>query len=468
MTKTRQEFDNIGKIDVPYNYYWGAQTQRALSSFQIGQEKIPQEVIYTLAVIKKAAAQVNSDLGKLAKNKAKLITKSCDEILNNKLDQHFPLTIWQSGSATQTNMNINEVIANYAIELAGGKIGSKKPIHPNDDVNMSQSTNDVFPTAMHIAILYLLTKELLPNLKLFYKQLNNLSKKFSKTLKIGRTHLQDAVPMTLGQEFSGYAAQIDLSIKNIKNSLPNLQELAIGGTAVGTGINTPKQFDKKMATRLSKLTGLKLKAAKNKFCLLAAHDAILITSTTLETLATILFKIANDIRWLASGPNCGLGEITLPKNEPGSSIMPGKVNPTQCEAVMMVCSQVIGNSSTVSFANSQGNFELNVFKPVIVYNVIQSINILSSACESFRKYTLNGIKANNKKLNEQLSKSLMLVTALNPALGYDKSCEIAEYASNNGVTLRDACKKLGFLTTKEFDDLMSKYTKRVLHSEKNR
>jgi fumarate hydratase, class II len=455
MKKTRLEQDSIGKIEVPANQYWGAQTQRALLHFQIGQELMPEEIIFSLALIKKAAAQVNSDLGKLPKTKAKLIIRACDEILDGKLDDHFPLGIWQSGSGTQTNMNLNEVIANRAIEFAKGKLGSKHPIHPNDDVNMSQSTNDVFPTAMHIATQLVLTSELLPALTFLRHELQTIKTKFNKTIKIGRTHLQDALPITLGQEFSGYVAQIDLAIKNIKSLTPHLQDLAIGGTAVGTGLNAPKQFDKKMAIYLSKLTGLKLKAAPNKFCMLASHDAMLMTSSALKTLATVLFKITNDIRWLASGPRCGLGELVLPSNEPGSSIMPGKVNPTQCEAMLMVCAQVMGNDTTVSFANSQGDFELNVFKPVIVYNVLQSIYLLGDAARSFGHYAIKDLKPNHKRLNDFVAKSLMLVTALNPVIGYDKSCGIAKYAFQRDISLREASVKLKILTAKKFDAIVN-------------
>lgn len=441
MKKTRSEFDSIGKIEVPIDKYWGAQTQRALMHFQIGQESMPEEMIFALALIKKAAAQVNSELGKLPKNKAEHIIRACDEVLDGKLNDHFPLTIWQSGSGTQTNMNINEVIANRAISS----------IHPNDDVNMSQSTNDVFPTAMHIATKLLLTKKLLPSLICLRQELLQIKKKFNKVPKIGRTHLQDAVPMTVGQEFSGYIAQIDLSIKNIKTVLPYLQDLAIGGTAIGTGLNAPLQFGKKMAARLSKFTGLKFKSAPNKFSALAAHDALLITSGALKTLATALFKISNDIRWLASGPRCGLGELILQNNEPGSSIMPGKVNPTQCEVMLMVCAQVIGNDAVITFANSQGNFQLNVFKPIIIHNVLQSIHLLSNACISFGRYAIRGIKINKKQLNNFMSKSLMTVTVLNPIIGYDKSYKIVEEALLNDISVREASTKLGYLTAKEFD-----------------
>lgn len=447
MKKTRIEHDTMGKIEVAAGNYWGAQTERALHHFQIGPEPMPQEVIRALAFIKKAAAKVNSELEVLTKNKTKFITKACDEILENKLTDHFPLTIWQSGSATQTNMNLNEVIANRATELA------KLLIHPNDDVNKSQSTNDVFPTAMHIAAISAITKNLLPALKLLQQELQNIGKKFNKTLKIGRTHLQDATPMTVGQEFSGYAAQLALALTNLKSALPYLQNLAIGGTAIGTGLNAPHQFDVKMAAELSKLTGIKFKSAPNKFCMLASHEALLITSSALKTLATSLFKIANDIRWLASGPNCGLGELILPSNEPGSSIMPGKVNPTQCEVMLMVCAQIIGNDSVVSFANSQGNLELNIFKPIIIYNVLQSINLLSNACNSFRLHALKGIEINHKKLAYYMKNSLMLVTALNPIIGYDNAANIVKYAANNNLTLRETCIKLGYLSAKEFDQL---------------
>ncbi|MBU0744277.1 MAG: class II fumarate hydratase [Gammaproteobacteria bacterium] len=458
MKKPRLEHDSIGKIGVAMDLYWGAQTQRALSHFNIGPEPMPTDIIFALALIKKAAAEVNSKLNLLGKNKAKYIIRACDDVIANKLDNHFPLTIWQSGSGTQTNMNLNEVIANRAIELMGGKLGSKTPIHPNDDVNMSQSTNDVFPTAMHIAALTAITKNLLPAIKDLHKEIQKTSEKFKTALKIGRTHLQDAAPITLGQEFSGYATQIKSSIVNLKNAIPHLQYLAIGGTAVGTGLNAPKQFDKKMAAELSKLSGLKLKAAPNKFAMLASHEALLITSSAIKTLATVLFKIANDIRWLASGPNCGLGELVLPSNEPGSSIMPGKVNPTQCEMMLMVCAQIIGNDTTVSFANSQGDLELNIFKPIIIYNVLQSIDLLSNACSSFNKHALQGLKANYKKLDNYLANSLMTVTALNPVIGYDKSCEIAKYAAKHDITLRAACIKLGHLTPKKFDQAIKKIT----------
>lgn len=454
MKKTRLESDSIGTIKVKANCYWGAQTERALLHFKIGKETMPQEVLFALAMLKKQAAEVNANLGLLAKNKAKYIARACDKIIAGKLYQHLPLCIWQSGSATQTNMNINEVISNYAIKLMGGKMGSKKPIHPNDDVNMSQSTNDVFPTAMHVATLALLTNKLLPATNELNQELKNISKKFKNVLKIGRTHLQDATPITLGQEFSGYVAQIDIALKNLKNCFPFLQNLAIGGTAVGTGLNAPKQFGPMLAKKLSKITGIKFKSANNKFSLLSSHEALVITSSALKTLATTLFKIANDIRWLASGPNCGLGELVLVSNEPGSSIMPGKVNPTQCEAMLMVCAQIMSNDSAVSFANSQGNLELNTFKPLIVYNVLQAINLLGDACLSFKKYALKGIKINQKKLNYYLANSLMTVTALNPIIGYDKSCEIAKFAAKNSIPLKEACIKLGYISSKKFDQII--------------
>lgn len=439
MNKTRTEFDSVGAIKVPNDKCWGAQTQRALVNFQIGMEIMPREIIKSLALIKQAAAMVNADLGVLAKSKAKLITKVCAKINNGELDEHFPLTIWQSGSATQTNMNVNEVIA-YLTEL-----------HPNDDVNKSQSTNDVFPTAMHIASLLALKEKLLPSLQFLRKEVYKKQREFSKTLKIGRTHLQDALPMTIGQEFSGYVAQIDFAIKNIQNSANNLKYLSIGGTAVGTGLNAPKLFAKKMAAALSNITGLKLTSASNKFCLLASHDALLTVSSALKALACALFKITNDIRWLASGPNCGLGELILPNNEPGSSIMPGKVNPTQCEAMLMVCAQVMGNDTVVGFANSQGNFELNVFKPVIIYNILQSINLLSASCMSFGRHAIQDLKINQKKLDTYVDNSLMLITALNPIIGYDKACLVAQTALAQSITLRQASIKLGYLTAEEFD-----------------
>lgn len=451
MKKTRFEYNSIGKIKAPTERYWGTQTERALLHFQIGQERMPKEMIFALTLVKKAAAKVNCELGNLTKNKAKYIISACDEILANKLNDNFPLTIWQSGSGTQTNMNINEVIANRAITFTGGKLGSKTPIHPNDDVNMSQSTNDVFPTAMHIATQVLITKKLLPALLFLRKELQQKKQKFNQVLKIGRTHLQDALPMTLGQEFSGYVAQIDLAIKNIKSLAPYLQNLSIGGTAIGTGLNAHQKFGKKMVLHLTKLTGLKFKSASNKFCTLASHDTLLITSSALKTLATALFKIANDIRWLASGPRCGLGELILPSNEPGSSIMPGKVNPTQCEVMLMVCTQIMGNDTIVSFANSQGDFELNIFKPLIIYNVLQSIHLLSNACISFGRYAIKGLKTNPKQLNNFVTKSLMLVTALNPIIGYDKACKIAKFALLNNISLREANIKLDYLTAKEFD-----------------
>ena len=439
MSKTRTEFDSIGAIQVPNDKYWGAQTQRALANFQIGAEIMPKEIITSLALIKQAAAMVNADLGVLAKHKVKLITEVCARIKNGELDEHFPLTIWQSGSGTQTNMNINEVIANLT------------KLHPNDDVNKSQSTNDVFPTAMHIASLYALKETLLPALQFLRQELYQKQKEFNKILKIGRTHLQDALPMTVGQEFSGYVAQLDFAIKSIRNTAINLKYLSIGGTAIGTGLNAPKLFAKYMTKTLTDLTGLKLVPAPNKFCLLASHDALLAVSGTLKGLACALFKITNDIRWLASGPNCGLGELILPDNEPGSSIMPGKVNPTQCEAMLMVCAQVIGNDAVVGFANSQGNFELNVFKPVIVYNILQAINLLSASCWSFGRHAIANLKVNQKKLAMHIDGSLMLVTALNPVIGYDKACLVVQTAAVEGLSLRQASVKLGFLTAKEFD-----------------
>ncbi len=447
----RTETDSIGEMQVPDNRYYGAQSARSLINFAIGRETMPPELIRALGILKKAAAMTNQDLGKLSKEKAKLIVQAADEVINGKLNEHFPLHIWQTGSGTQTNMNSNEVISNRAIEIAGGVLGSKNPVHPNDDVNMSQSSNDTFPTAMHIAAAEMLTHQLLPAVSELRDALNKKSKAFAKIVKIGRTHLQDAVPLTLGQEFSGYVAQLDADIQAINAVLPHLYELALGGTAVGTGLNTHPKFAKKAAANIAKLTGLDFISAPNKFAALAAHDAIVLTSGTLKTLACSLMKIANDIRWLASGPRCGIGELIIPANEPGSSIMPGKVNPTQSEAMTMVCAQVMGNDATIGFAGSQGNFELNVFKPVMIYNLIQSIYLMADSCRSFTEHCANGIEPNHEKITEYLHDSLMLVTALNQVIGYDKAAKIAKKAYADGSSLRDACVALGFLSADEFD-----------------
>lgn len=449
--KMRVESDSMGQIDVPEDCYWGAQTQRSLLHFAIGRDVMPPELIKAFAILKKAAALTNLKLGKLPEDKAKAIIESADEIIADKLKHHFPLRIWQTGSGTQTNMNVNEVIANRASEIMGGKLGSREFVHPNDHVNMSQSSNDTFPTAMHIAATETIVHKLLPSIKDLRNSLTKKQKEFEQIVKIGRTHLQDAVPLTLGQEFSGYVTQLDMAIKFIENTLPSLKELALGGTAVGTGLNTHPKFAEMAAKEISSLTNIDFVSAPNKFAALASHDAIVMASSALKTLATSLMKIANDIRWLASGPRCGLGELILPENEPGSSIMPGKVNPTQCEALTMVCVQVMGNDTAISIAGSQGNFELNVFKPVMIHNLLNSIIILADACHSFTKYAINDLKVNEDKINQYVKDSLMLVTALNPVIGYDKAAKIAHKAYVEGTNLKEACLSLGFLTSDQFD-----------------
>ena len=451
-SKTRIESDSMGEISVPANAYWGAQAERSLENFRIGREKMPPEIIRALGILKKAAAITNVDLGKLNKEKSKFIEDAADEVIQGKLNDHFPLSVWQTGSGTQTNMNANEVIANRAIELAGGILGSKTPIHPNDDVNMSQSSNDTFPTAMHIAIVEMIKGSLIPAVEELRDTLQAKELEFNHIVKVGRTHLQDAVPLTLGQEFSGYVAQLNAGLKHIEQVLPYLYQLALGGTAVGTGLNTHPKFAVKAAKEIAKITHLPFVSAPNKFAALAANDAIVMTSGTLKTLACSLMKIANDIRWLASGPRCGIGEISIPENEPGSSIMPGKVNPTQSEAMTMVCVQVLGNDAAIGFAGSQGNFELNVFKPVIAYNAIQSIYLIADACRSFTEHCAKGIKANQKIIDYYLHHSLMLVTALNPVIGYDKAAKIAKKAHQENRSLREACIALGFLTGEQFDE----------------
>lgn len=450
-TAKRTESDSMGNIEVSTDRYWGAQTERSLHHFAIGNDRMPLEVIHALATLKKAAALTNQELGLISSDATKLIVNAADEIIAGKLDEHFPLRVWQTGSGTQTNMNVNEVISNRAIELAGGEKGSKKPIHPNDHVNMSQSSNDTFPTAMYVAAAKNVAEKVIPAVTELRDSLDEKAKKFQHIIKIGRTHLQDAVPLTLGQEFSGYVAQLDFSLSQIKNALSGLYELAIGGTAVGTGLNAHPHFADKTAAHIAQLTGLPFKSASNKFAALAAHDALVNASGTLKTLATALMKIANDIRWLGSGPRCGLGELTLPENEPGSSIMPGKVNPTQCEAMTMVCVQVIANDVAISMANSQGNFELNVFKPVMIYNFLHSGNLLADACKLFNEFMVHGLKANEDKINYFLNNSLMLVTALSPIIGYDKAAKIAHTALHDGTTLREAAIALGYLTGEQFD-----------------
>lgn len=454
MEKNRIEKDSIGEIKVPKSAYYGAQTARSLAYFKIGTEKMPKELIKAFAIIKKAAADVNQKLGLLPKNKANFIIKAADEVINGTLDDHFPLSVWQTGSGTQTNMNLNEVIANRAIEMAGGTIGSKSPIHPNDHVNLSQSSNDSFPAAMHIAAVYAINTELLPALVSLKKELEKKEKEFENIIKIGRTHLMDATPLTLGQEFSGYKAQIDDCKMFIEKTLPKLYELALGGTAVGTGLNAHPKFGKMIAKKIATMTKLPFVEAKNKFAALACHDPLVFTSGALKTLASALIKIANDLRWMGSGPRCGLNELFLPANEPGSSIMPGKVNPTQCEALTMVAVKVIGNDTAITIAGSQGNFELNVFKPLIIFNLLQSIHLLSTSIESFNHHLLKGIKPNKEQLSFNITNSLMLVTALNPVIGYDKAAQVANCASKENISLKDACLKLKFLTAKEFDHLV--------------
>jgi fumarate hydratase class II len=454
MAETRTETDSMGPIEVPAERYWGAQTERSLHHFSIGEDRIPRPVIRGMAILKKAAALTNRELGVLAEDKADLIVAAADEILAGGLADEFPLFVWQTGSGTQTNMNVNEVIANRAIEMAGGKRGSKDPIHPNDDVNRSQSSNDTFPTAMHIAAAEELVQRLIPAVRALRDALDAKATEFADIVKIGRTHLQDAVPLTLGQEFSGYVAQLDADVARLDAALPGLYELAIGGTAVGTGLNSPPAFADRVASQIAELTGLPFVSAPNKFAALAAHDALVHASGALRTLAVSCMKIANDVRWLASGPRAGLGELILPENEPGSSIMPGKVNPTQSEALTMVCTQVIGNDVTVGLAGSQGNFELNVFKPVMILNVLQSTALLTDGLTNFRRFAIEGVEANTDRIAEHVANSLMVVTALNPHLGYDKAGEIAKHAHTHHTTLREAAVALGHLTAEEFDRLV--------------
>ncbi|PSM46921.1 class II fumarate hydratase [Chroococcidiopsis sp. CCALA 051] len=451
---TRTETDSMGTIEVPNDRYWGAQTQRSLIYFAIGNDTMPREMIRAIGILKQAAAAVNQELGQMPEDKASLIVQAAEEVISGKLDDHFPLRIWQTGSGTQTNMNANEVIANRAIELAGGVLGSKQPIHPNDHVNMSQSSNDTFPTAMHIAAAEEIYHRLLPMVKKLRDALAAKAEEFQEIVKIGRTHLMDAVPLTLGQEFSGYIAQLEKDLIRIQAALPDLYELAIGGTAVGTGLNTHPEFADRVAAKISDRTQLPFISAPNKFAALAAHDAIVAASGTLKTLATSLMKIANDLRWLGSGPRCGLGELILPANEPGSSIMPGKVNPTQCEAMTMVCVQVMGNDTAIAVAGSQGNFELNVFKPVMIHNLLHSIRLLADACSSFTEHLVIGIQPNREQIQHFLTNSLMLVTALNPHIGYDRAAAVAKKAYSDRTTLRQACVELGYLTEAEFDRLV--------------
>jgi fumarate hydratase class II len=454
MGKKRIEEDAIGQIEIPADKYWGAQTQRSLENFLVGDEKMPIEVIRALAVVKKAAATVNRDLGLLPAGKADLICQVADEILAGKLDAHFPLVVWQTGSGTQTNMNVNEVIANRASELAQEPLGSKRPVHPNDDVNRCQSSNDVFPTAMHIAAALLVRDRLIPSLKLLEKGFEEKAEEYGRIIKVGRTHLMDAAPLSLGQEFSGYAAQIHDAIQAVEASLTPLSALAIGGTAVGTGLNAHPQFAVQTAALIGRLTGFPFTSAPNKFAALAAHDAIVGASGALRQAAVALMKIANDIRWLASGPRAGLAELLLPENEPGSSIMPGKVNPTQSESMTMVCVQVMGNDCAIAFAGSLGNFELNVFKPVMIYNLLSSIHLLADTCRSFHDKCLVGLRPNLPKIAHYLSHSLMLATALAKEIGYDKTALIVKKACQDDIPLKQAALELGFVSAQEFDRIV--------------
>ena len=444
----------MGAIEVPSDRYWGAQTQRSLEHFSIGHDRIPLEVIHALGLLKKAAALSNRELGVLDEERAGWIVRAAEEVSSGALDEHFPLRVWQTGSGTQTNMNANEVISNRAIELAGGTLGTKEPVHPNDHVNCSQSSNDTFPTAMHLAAAEILKRELVPAISELRDALSRKQEAFEDVVKIGRTHLQDAVPLTLGQEFSGYVAQLTADLVRIEASLPSLFELAIGGTAVGTGLNSPPEFAGRCAARLAELTGLPFVSAPNKFAALAAHDAIVAASGALRVLACSLMKIANDIRWAGSGPRCGLGELRLPANEPGSSIMPGKVNPTQCEAMTMVAVQVIGNDTAIAVAGSQGNFELNVFKPVMIFNLVHSARLLCDASNDFRKFLVEGLEANREAIANTVERSLMLVTALSPRIGYDAAARIAHKAQEEGTTLKEACLALGLLSSEEFDEIV--------------
>ncbi len=451
---TRVESDSMGKIEVPADRYYGAQTARSLIHFDIGNDVMPPELIRAFGVLKKAAALVNEELGQLRPEKARAIVQAADEVIAGKLNDHFPLRIWQTGSGTQTNMNANEVISNRAIEISGGEMGSKKPIHPNDDVNKSQSSNDTFPAAMHIAAASQVAEVLIPAVELLRDAIDAKAQEFADVVKIGRTHLMDATPLTVGQEMSGWSSMLDRDVTRLREILPGLFDLAIGGTAVGTGLNAPEDFGERAAQKIAELTGLPFTSHPNKFAALSAHDEIVFASGASKTLAASLMKIANDIRWLGSGPRAGLGELILPENEPGSSIMPGKVNPTQSEAVTMVAVQVFGNDAAIGFAGSQGNFELNVFKPVIIFNFLNSVRLLADVCRSFTDHCVNGMQLNRERIDQNLNNSLMLVTALSPRIGYDKAAEIAHKAHHEKLTLREAALTLGYLTESEFDELV--------------
>ena len=450
----RTENDSMGPVEVPNDRYYGAQTQRSLNNFKIGKEHFPREFIRAYGIIKKVAAAVNSAAGLLDSELAKTISSAADEVITGKLDEHFPLVVWQTGSGTQTNMNVNEVIANRAIEMLGGTLGSKDPVHPNDHVNMGQSTNDTFPTAINIAAVESVAHQLLPNLQRLRDGLHAKAEAFSNIIKLGRTHLQDATPLSLGQEFSGYVSAVEHGCKRIENAMDSCYEMAMGGTAVGTGINSTEGFGEKVAAEISKLTDLPFRTAENKFEALGGQDSIVELSSALKTVAVSLFKIANDLRWLASGPRSGIGEVVLPANEPGSSIMPGKVNPTQCEAMTMVCTQVMGNDTTITFAGASGNFELNVYRPVIAFNILQSIRLLEEACDSFLVNAVEGIEPNEQRIHENLYNSLMLVTALNPHIGYDKAAKVAKKAYTENLSLREAIVELGYMGAEEFDKLV--------------
>ncbi|HZT21847.1 MAG TPA: class II fumarate hydratase [Verrucomicrobiae bacterium] len=450
----RVESDSLGNVEVPSNVYWGAQTARSLVHFQIGRDFMPPELIRAFGVVKKAAALVNAELGKLSEDKARLIVQAADEVIAGRLNDQFPLRVWQTGSGTQTNMNVNEVIANRAIELAGGVLGSKNPIHPNDHVNLSQSSNDTFPTAMHIAAAERLHRDLIPAIQRVHDAIDAKAREFAGVVKIGRTHLQDATPLTVEQEMSGWASLLARDIERLKLAADGLYDLAIGGTAVGTGLNAHPEFAARAAAKIAELTGLPFRSHPNKFAALSAHDELVFAHGAIHTLAGSLMKIANDIRWLASGPRCGLGELQLPENEPGSSIMPGKVNPTQCEAMTMIAVQIHGNNAAIAFAGSQGNFQLNAFKPVIIHNFLHSVTLLHDASHGFVEYLIKGITLNRARIESNVKNSLMLVTALTPAIGYDKAARIAHLAHADGISLREACLKLGFLSGEEFDRLV--------------
>ncbi len=451
---TRVETDSMGPIEVPADKYYGAQTMRSRMNFRIGKEQMPIEIVHAFGILKKAAALTNHELDNLEKDVCDLIVRAADEVIEGKLDDHFPLVVWQTGSGTQSNMNVNEVISNRAIELAGGEMGSKRPVHPNDHVNRSQSSNDTFPTAMHIAAVIEI-EETIPKVRLLRDTLDGKAKAFASIVKIGRTHLQDATPLTLGQEISGWVAQIEHALAAIEVTMPQLRELALGGTAVGTGLNTHPQYADRVAAKIAELSGKTFVSAPNKFAALAAHDAFVGTSGALKQLAVALMKIANDVRWLSSGPRSGIGEIRIPENEPGSSIMPGKVNPTQCEAMTMVCTQVMGNDATIGIAGSQGNFELNVYKPVMAYNLLQSVRLLGDTCQSFNDNCAVGIEPNLETIDDKLRRSLMLVTALNPLIGYDNAAKVAKHAYKGNTTLREAAIDLGLLTGEQFDDAIN-------------